>query len=111
MYSHEFMERAQAKGLKFLGESMVRQMVPGNYPKEVEETLQRLANDIIHMEQYMYFLRNRMFRQTLLCLPGLNPQYAITPDRLGGLHMASAVKADTPEPHLKSHAQDKVNIA
>jgi methyltransferase-like protein len=105
MYFYQFMERAQAKGLKFLGESMVRQMVPGNYPKEVEETLQRLANDIIHMEQYMDFLRNRMFRQTLLCLPAQNPQYAITPDRLVGLHMASALKPDTTEPDLKSNAQ------
>ncbi len=105
LYFYQFMERAQASGLKFLGESMVRQMVPGNYPKEVEETLQRLSNDIIHMEQYMDFLRNRMFRQTLLCLPGQNPQYAVTPERLIGLHVASALKPDTPEPDLKTNAQ------
>ena len=105
MYFYQFIERAQANGLKFLGESVVRQMVPGNYPKEVEETLQRLSNDIIHMEQYMDFLRNRMFRQTLLCLPGQNPQYAITPERLVGLHVASPLKPENPEPDLKSNAQ------
>jgi methyltransferase-like protein/SAM-dependent methyltransferase len=105
VYFFQFIERAQAHGLKFLGESMIRQMVPGNYPKEVEETLQRLANDIIHMEQYMDFLRNRTFRQTLLCLPAQTPQYALSPDRLVGLHVASALKPDNPDPDVKSTAQ------
>ena len=105
MYFYQFVERAQAKGLKFLGESMVRQMVPGNYPPEVEQILQRLATDVIYMEQYMDFLRNRMFRQTLLCLPQHNPQYALNPDRLVDLQVASALKPETKDPDMKTNAQ------
>src|SRR5262245_44970573 len=106
VYFHQFVERAQKAGLRFLGESMVRQMVPGNYPQEVEQVLQRLAPDIIYMEQYMDFLRNRMFRQTLLCLPQHNPQYGLNPDRLPGLHIASPLRPQNAEPDVKTTAQE-----
>lgn len=106
MYFYQFIERAQKHGLRFLGESMVRQMVPGNYPQEVEQVLQRLAPDIIYMEQYMDFLRNRMFRQTLLCLPHQQPQYALNPDRLLGLHVSSPLKPENKEPDVKGNTQE-----
>lgn len=106
VYFHQFIERAQSKGLRFLGESMVRQMVPGNYPQEVEQVLQRLAPDIVYMEQYMDFLRNRMFRQTLLCHPEMNPQYALNPDRLSGLQVASGLKPENKEPDVKTNASE-----
>jgi methyltransferase-like protein/SAM-dependent methyltransferase len=106
MYFHQFIERAEKFGLRFLGESMVRQMVPGNYPQEVEQVLQRLAPNIIYMEQYMDFLRNRMFRQTLLCRPEHEPQYALNPDRLVGLHVASPLKPENKEPDTKTNASE-----
>ena len=34
---------------------------------EIEKTLRHISPDMLRMEQYMDFLRNRMFRQTLLC--------------------------------------------
>jgi methyltransferase-like protein/SAM-dependent methyltransferase len=106
VYFHQFIERANKHGLRFLGESMVRQMVPGNYPQEIEQVLQRLAPDIVYMEQYMDFLRNRMFRQTLLCKPAVQPQYALNPDRLVGLHVASNLKPQNAEPDVKTTASE-----
>src|SRR5262249_8827223 len=106
MYFHQFIERAQKHGLRFLGESMLRQMVPGNYPQEVEQVLQRLAPDIIFMEQYMDFLRNRMFRKRLLGLPQHQPQYSLNPDRLLGLHLASPLKPENKEPDVRTTAQE-----
>ena len=41
-------------------------MLASNFSRKVTEVLQRIASDIIHMEQYMDFLRNRTFRQTLV---------------------------------------------
>ena len=38
-----------------------------NFPSEVRDVLQMMAADVVHLEQYMDFLRNRTFRQTLLC--------------------------------------------
>jgi methyltransferase-like protein len=106
IYFHQFVERAQKAGVRFLGEAMVRQMVPGNYPQEVEQVLQRLAPDIVYMEQYMDFLRNRMFRQTLLCHPQHQPQYALNPDRLIGLYVATPLKPENKEPDVKTTASE-----
>ena len=67
LYFHQFAERAAAKGLQYLGEADLCAMAPANFPPEVQEVLRMLAADVIHLEQYMDFLRNRTFRQTLLC--------------------------------------------
>jgi methyltransferase-like protein/trans-aconitate methyltransferase len=105
VYFYQFVERAQAHGLKFLGETIVRQMVPGNYPKEIAQVLHRLGSDIVSMEQYMDFLRNRLFRHTLLCLPNHQPQYTLNPDRLLGLHVSTSLLPPPGEPDLNGTEQ------
>jgi methyltransferase-like protein len=90
VYFHEFMGRAGAHGLRYLGEADLRVMLPANVPNAVE-TLERMT-DVVRREQYMDFLRNRMFRQTLLIHEGREPDYRIGPERLSGLHVASPVK-------------------
>jgi methyltransferase-like protein len=104
-YFYQFVERAQAHGLRFLGESMIYQMVPGNYPKEIAQVLHQLAPDIISMEQYMDFLQNRSFRHTLLCSPTHQPNYTLNPDRLLGLHVASPLLPPAGESDLNANTQ------
>ena len=67
MYFHQFIERATANGLQYLGESEFSTMLTSNFPQSVHETLRRISNEIVRTEQYMDFVRNRTFRQTLLC--------------------------------------------
>ena len=67
LYFHEFMSRANQAGLQYLAEVDVSTMVANNFSDKVKETLDKVGNDIIQREQYMDFIRNRMFRQTLLC--------------------------------------------
>ena len=110
IYFHQFVERAQKHGLRFLGESNVKKMVPGNYPKEVEQVLQRLSNDVIHMEQYMDFLRNGMFRQSLLCHPEHQPNYSVPADRLVGLYVASALAPAEAQPDVLTTKQEKFQL-
>lgn len=110
IYFYQFVEMAQKHGLRFLGESNIRKMVPGNYPKEVEEVLQRLSNDVIHMEQYMDFLRNGMFRQSLLCHPNHQPNYSVSPDRLNGLFVATALAPAEAQPDLLTMKQEKFQL-
>ena len=95
-YFYQVAERAEKAGLRFLGESDLRLMVPGNFSDEVRQTLQQAANDLIQLEQYMDFLRNRTFRQSLFMRPERTPDYAIGPEELKGLHLASP--AEVPEP-------------
>ena len=66
-YFREFFELANAQGLGYLGEATLADMAPQRLGPKVHETLQKLSGgNIIATEQYMDFLRNRSFRQTLL---------------------------------------------
>jgi methyltransferase-like protein/2-polyprenyl-3-methyl-5-hydroxy-6-metoxy-1,4-benzoquinol methylase len=107
IYFYEFVERVNAKGLRYLGEADLSVMVPRNFRPEVEQVLQRLSTDIIHTEQYMDFVRNRMFRQTLLCHQGLTPIYGVTPERLLGLYVASPAKPVSATPDIHSNAPEE----
>ena len=92
VYFYQFVERAQKQGLQYLGESDFATMLTNMYPKEVTETLQRVAKDIVRMEQYMDFLRNRTFRQTLLCKSDLTLKRNVTPQDMTQFRIASPVE-------------------
>ena len=66
IYFHEFVERARAHGLKFLGEAQIRQMVPGNYPPEIEQVLQRLQGlpRVIAMGDFNFDLASPQYQLT-----------------------------------------------
>ena len=97
LYFHQFASRAGEKGLKYLGESRVGTMVTGNFGPDIEKTLKILATDQIQAEQYMDFLRNRMFRETLLVHQRVSPNWSVQPDCLRMLHVASGAKSVPPQ--------------
>jgi SAM-dependent methyltransferase len=82
VYFHQFIRAAAERGLCYLGEAGLPAMVPANFPPAVQATLDKLAADQVHLEQYMDFLRNRMFRQTLLCHAEQRPVYRVSAERL-----------------------------
>ncbi|HUG70582.1 MAG TPA: methyltransferase regulatory domain-containing protein [Pirellulaceae bacterium] len=123
LYFHQFMERAAAKQLQYLGEAEYSMMAASNFPPEVERMVRRLASssngdlsqapisnkprvseersrnedvDIIQLEQYMDFVRNRMFRQTLLCHGDVQLSRMFAPERLFGMHVASPAEPEQP---------------
>lgn len=67
VYFHEFMARAEKEGLQYLAEAEVSTMVVNNFSSKVQQTLSKVGDHIVQREQYMDFIRNRLFRQTLLC--------------------------------------------
>ena len=77
VYFHQFVELARAHGLQYLGESELATMLPQNFASETAQTLQRIAPDLVRSEQFMDFLRNRQFRQTLLVHADVPLQRAI----------------------------------
>lgn len=107
LYFHQFMERATAKGLQYLGEVDLRAMAPANFPPEVQNVLQMLAADVVHLEQYMDFLRNRTFRRTLLCHADLRLSRRLRPEVVAGFYAASAVKPVNNPPKLCSTAPEE----
>ena len=81
-YFHEFVEAAGRHGLQYVGEPNVAEMLATNFPERVRGTLAQLNNQIVAQEQYMDFLRNRSFRQTLLCSAKVKLQRNLSPESL-----------------------------
>jgi methyltransferase-like protein/2-polyprenyl-3-methyl-5-hydroxy-6-metoxy-1,4-benzoquinol methylase len=93
VYVHEFFAQCATNGLEYLAEAEVGSMLPNGLPQATIETLRRVAPDIVRMEQYLDFLRNRTFRQTLLVKAGQIINRNLTPASLEKLYFASALKA------------------
>jgi SAM-dependent methyltransferase len=66
VYFHEFVAHASAHGLQYLAEADFFEMQTGVTAEPVAEALLGVQ-DPIRREQYLDFLKGRMFRQTLLC--------------------------------------------
>jgi ubiquinone/menaquinone biosynthesis C-methylase UbiE len=65
-YFHEFAADAAEHGLRFLAEAEFAEMQTGGLPEELRVRMITL-DDVVQREQLIDFLRQRMFRQTLLC--------------------------------------------
>lgn len=89
LYFRDFMARTNAVGLHYLGESDFPTMVGAGIAPEAYRRLQSEITDIARLEQYMDFLRNRSFRQTLLTKSGSAIQRNIVSGRLSTLHVAA----------------------
>jgi len=92
IYFHEFASRAGEAGLAYLGESTLATMLGSDFPPEVTQTLKQVAPNIIRMEQYMDFLRNRMFRQTLLVHKETKLKRELGAASLQSFHLATPLK-------------------
>lgn len=101
IYFHQFVDRAAAKGLQYLGEAQVAAMYTGNLPPNIEKTLRSVASNLIQMEQYMDFVRNRGFRQTLLTHQEVEVDRRIRAERLADLHVASPLQPEPPDADLR----------
>jgi methyltransferase-like protein/2-polyprenyl-3-methyl-5-hydroxy-6-metoxy-1,4-benzoquinol methylase len=94
MYFHEFAERAAGFGLQYLGDADPPTMGHFNFPARVQEVLRRLSGSLVQAEQYMDFLRNRMFRQSLLMRNGVPLSRTVQPQVMHAFRIASAAQVD-----------------
>jgi methyltransferase-like protein len=78
--------------LQYLAEAELGAMLAGRFSAQVAQTLERISPDILHLEQYMDFVRNRQFRETLLCGGGHRPKRALGPQLLEGLALAAPIR-------------------
>ncbi len=94
IYFYQFVERIGRHGLQYLAEAEFPTMLTCHFPQEVSETLERISPDIIHAEQYMDFLRNRLFRQTLLCHREIPLKRDLTAEKVKRLFIASDTSSE-----------------
>lgn len=90
-YFHQFVEKAAAHQLQYLGEASYFEMFDHGFNDATRRTLEQLSGNRILREQYLDFLKCRRFRQTLLCHRDVklsDPQAA----KVRGFHISSSAK-------------------
>ncbi|MGE0758864.1 MAG: methyltransferase regulatory domain-containing protein, partial [Pirellulaceae bacterium] len=99
----DFCQRLGERGLRYLAEAEFGMMLPGlSFPEDVQRELAELAPSLLEKEQYMDFVRNRSFRQSLIVHDRCRPQYQLRPERLQRLWVASPVRTPAPPEQLTS---------
>lgn len=109
VYFHEFNAQVRGQGLQYLGEANFHMMLARNFPEKVAQTLRRVAgNDLTRMEQYMDFVRNGHFRQTLIVHDDVKLRRDVGGAQVADLFVACAarIKDDAPaaaDPNSKTY--------
>lgn len=105
-YFYQFIERANSHNLSFLGEAEFSTMMTSNFPPSVGETLRRISNEIVRTEQYMDFVRNRTFRQTLLCKSSAQINRNVDANKIMSMLVSSPIKPEKQSANLQSNAPE-----
>jgi SAM-dependent methyltransferase len=102
VWFHEFASHARAHGLQFLseatvGESRALELTPGLAP-----AVDALARDRLEREQYTDILKNRQFRETLLCHAEVELRDGLDAEAVGSMWVSAEepgeVRVDTSNP-------------
>jgi SAM-dependent methyltransferase len=67
VFFHDFIRQAEEAELQYVAEADLRGSTPAGLAPDIVQQIKTLATDLTSLEQYMDFLTNRAFRQTLLC--------------------------------------------
>ncbi|RYF81902.1 MAG: methyltransferase [Comamonadaceae bacterium] len=112
-YFKEFVARAAQQGLSYLCDAEPSTMFVQNYGEKVRDPLLReCGGSQIMMEQYLDFLVNRTFRQTLLVHQARQGdiRYRLDRDRLRSLHYAGVFATRDGAP-ITINAQEQACVA
>lgn len=93
VYFHEFAERLRGHGLQYLAETDVHMMLTRGMDDETQQTLERVSSDLISLEQYADFVRNRQFRASLICRADVSLRRSLGPDSIMGFRIGFPAKA------------------
>jgi methyltransferase-like protein len=91
-FFHELAAAAARHGLEYLGEADIFDMSDVLLPAAIRERLAGVRG-VIDKEQYLDILRNRVFRQTLLCHAGRAISRALDGETLRALFFSAAGEA------------------
>ena len=119
IYFHEFINKVEKYKLQYLGETELKSMLTNKLPKNIQETIHRIAPSQVRLEQMMDFLTNRTFRRTLLCHDKLNLNRYLNPAAIKSLYIASNLSPretqsdlSKPEPlSLINHKKDSIQTS
>ncbi len=98
-YFNEFINMAAAHDLTYLADTHLPNMYIGNLPEKAIEKLGDIT-DIVRVEQYMDFVTNRRFRNTILCRNGSKINRNIDGSVLDDMWMSMGILGDVPADQL-----------
>jgi methyltransferase-like protein/ubiquinone/menaquinone biosynthesis C-methylase UbiE len=116
VYFHEFVEHAQRHGLQYLVEVELRAVLVSAFKPETQAALKTMIWDAIDLEQKMDFVRNQMFRQTLICHAEVPIDRKIMPQAVMESWLRSQAKRVTttgeslPEGSVQFISQDEATL-
>jgi len=108
-YFYEMLGRASAHGLAFLAEAHLETMIPGNFGPKVAEYLGDKCGGVqVLVEQYLDFVLNRAFRESLLIHAERAPHIKYSPDssRYRRMHFAAWLPPVDGETRLDNSRQE-----
>jgi SAM-dependent methyltransferase len=105
VYFHEFAAHAAGHGLQYLAEASP-QPLPGNLKPGTLEALAGLGADRLRMEQYLDFIRCRVFRRSVLCHATVRPDRDGMVDRIPALAISSPAKPEAEAPNPDPAARE-----
>lgn len=95
LYFHEFAQQAADANLQYVSEADLSSAWLRSIDPESRETLNRISADRIEQEQYMDFLINRQFRQTLLCRADVSLNQKPAAQTIRPLHVTANLQPKT----------------
>lgn len=104
VYFEGFAAHAAAHGLRYLAEADEARMGTIRLPPELLGKIDALGEDPIRREQYLDFICNRTFRQSLLCAADVRSAHAADPANLAGLWIRAELRCEAAGVELHSDA-------
>jgi methyltransferase-like protein/ubiquinone/menaquinone biosynthesis C-methylase UbiE len=105
-YFYEFVDALEKHDLQFLSESEITAMSMHSFSEDVREMISSLG-EIVEREQYLDFLRWRVFRQTLICHSEIELNREIEPSKLVEFFISSPVRPVNENPDLSARKVEK----
>ncbi len=102
LYFHELIARLERHGLQYVADSDLATMFVENMGAAVTAGLPRLAHDNVAVEQHLDVLRNRAFRQSILCRGDVPLSRALDGGTLAGLYLIGNMRPDPPSANITS---------
>jgi hypothetical protein len=88
-YFRDFAARSASHGLQYLGDAMQNGIVGAENSPGFRNWLEANARDLIRLEQYADFVRNRVFRRALLCRENVTLDRSQLPARAETMQVAA----------------------
>ena len=94
IYFYEFAPAARSRGLFFLSEVQSSLIAAESLPREIVDELREFSESDLEFEQFMDFLLNRRFRQSVLCRRKLEVRREPHADTFDRLYVAARPTKD-----------------